>query len=338
MQFKILTHKEEISEAEWAGFVYNHPDGNIFQTPDIFNVYKATRNYQPLAVACVDKATSEFLGILVAVVQKEYTGIIGKFTSRSIIVGGPLCKNNNPLIADAILAAYNRIARSKAIYSQVRCMHDTSSYSPVFKKQHYYFEEHLNILIDLCKSEEQLWKEFTSKRRQKINSAERTGVVVNEVTKQQELTESYEILRQVYKRVKLPFPDVSLFNAACNQLMPQNKMKVYGAYSENKLIGIRMVLLYKKYVFDWYAGSYLEETKKRPNDILPWEIFRQTKNLGFETFDFGGAGKPDQPYPVRDYKKQFGGTFVNFGRYEIIHHPLIYKFAKMGFKLWQKIR
>ena len=41
----------------------------------------------------------------------------------------------------------------------------------------------------------------------------------------------------------------------------------------------------------------------------------------FQIFDFDGAGKPDIPYCVRDYKKKFGGKLVNYGRYTLVLNP-----------------
>jgi len=32
----------------WSSFVYNHPNGNIFQTPEMYEVYKQTKNYEPI--------------------------------------------------------------------------------------------------------------------------------------------------------------------------------------------------------------------------------------------------------------------------------------------------
>jgi len=36
---------ENIDREEWSKFVYNHPYGNIFQTPEMAEVYKRTKNY-----------------------------------------------------------------------------------------------------------------------------------------------------------------------------------------------------------------------------------------------------------------------------------------------------
>ena len=35
--------------------------------------------------------------------------------------------------------------------------------------------------------------------------------------------------------------------------------------------------------------------------------------------DFGGAGKPDEPYGVRTFKAKYGGELVNYGRYVCVH-------------------
>ena len=115
-------------------------------------------------------------------------------------------------------------------------------------------------------------------------------------------------------------------------------MVIYGACLDDELIGIMVTLQYKNIVNDLYAGSKSKYYDKNPNDILPWEVFRQCKNVGKTIFDFGGAGKPDVPYGVRDYKMKFGGKLVNYGRYYLIHNPIKMKLAETGFKIYQKVR
>jgi len=73
----------------------------------------------------------------------------------------------------------------------------------------------------------------------------------------------------------------------------------------------------------------------RPNDVLPWHIFLWGKQNGFKVFDFGGAGKPNIPYGVRDYKLKFGGKLVNFGRFELIHKPVLYRLGLIGLFLFK---
>ncbi len=40
---------------QWREFVLNHPHGNIFQTPEMAEVYRRTKkNYEPVTLAVVD--------------------------------------------------------------------------------------------------------------------------------------------------------------------------------------------------------------------------------------------------------------------------------------------
>ena len=59
-------------------------------------------------------------------------------------------------------------------------------------------------------------------------------------------------------------------------------------------------------------------------------------NPCYTIFDFGGAGKPNEEYGVRDFKKKYGGKLVNFGRYEKVHSPKKLKVSKQVFKLVRK--
>ena len=105
--YKVVFHLEKI---KWSEFVYNHPNGNIFQTPEMYKVYEATKNYEPVLVAAIDD-NKNILGILLAVIQKEYSGLLGNFTARSIIFGGPLIKDNKSEVLDLILQEYNNIIK-----------------------------------------------------------------------------------------------------------------------------------------------------------------------------------------------------------------------------------
>ena len=91
-------------------------------------------------------------------------------------------------------------------------------------------------------------------------------------------------------------------------------------------------------MYDWYAGSYQAYYKKYPNDLIPWKAFLGGQKNGFKKFDFGGAGKPGIPYGVRDYKKKFGGEFVNYGRFEQVHKPFLFQIGKLGLKVWQRLK
>ena len=280
---------------------------------------------------------NEIVGSLLSVVMKEGGGLKGYFSKRCIICGGPLVKNERSEVYSQLLEKFNEIGGKKAIYTQFRNFFDLVEVKPNFEKLGWQFEEHLNIIIDLSKTEEELWKEVHSKRRNEIRRAEKEGTCFRVLENKDELGTTYPILKEVYGRAKLPLPGIQFFRTAYDILGP-DQFKIFLAVNGEKIIGTMYVLCFKGIMYDWYAGSYQAYYKKYPNDLIPWKVFLWGKENGFKIFDFGGAGKPDVPYGVRDYKKKFGGRFVNYGRFEKIHKPLFFQFGKLGLKVWQTLK
>ena len=123
--FVIVTNINRLCRDQWAEFVLRHPNGNIFQTPEMYEVYQNTKNYEPVFLAVVN-GKDEMSGTLLAIIQKEYSSVLGNFTARSIIHGGPLIKDDDSDVLDFILKEYDKIIKKKAIYSQFRNFWDLS--------------------------------------------------------------------------------------------------------------------------------------------------------------------------------------------------------------------
>ncbi len=327
----------EMDRAKWSEFVKTHPQGNIFQTPEMYDVYKGTKRYDPLVVGVASDA-GDLLAVLLSVVQREPLSIVSGLTARSIIWGGPLVKKDDADATRAILQAYDDLAGRNAIYTQVRNLWDTGGQRAVFEDEQYAYERHLNIIVDISKSEDVLWKEVHSKRRNEIRRAQREGTSVQELVELSDIERAYEILTEVYRHAKLPMADKTMFMTAFEVLRPAGMCRYFGSYNSGNLVGVMCLLAYKGCLYDWYAGSLRHYLNKYPNDLLPWEVFRWGREHGYACFDFGGAGVPDKDYGVRDYKKKFGGMLVDYGRFQKIHKPTEYLLGKMGYKAWRFLR
>lgn len=335
--YKIIINPEELDYNEWSDFVFNHPYGNAFQTPEMYNAYKNTPLYEPVFISVKDN--EKILGILLAVVQKEYPLPFGFISSRSIIWGGPLVIDNDIKILNLILKEYDNIASKKAIYSQFRNFweQDNSAIS-VFNNNGFFYQEHLNIIVDLTLDENELWKNIDQRKRTYINKAKKEGLTFNISTTNDQLTKCYSILKDVYKKAKLPLPQFLFFKTLLNTSNHLFKFIPFIISYNNEIISCFFGLCYKSRIYEYYVGNNPIYLKKNGGDLLLWEIFNWGKANGYSIFDFGGAGKSNLPYGVRDYKKKFGGEIVEYGRYEKIHHPLLMKIATIGFKVWQKIK
>lgn len=336
---KIIRNPNQVDKKAIENFISNHPHGNIFQSAEMNHVYKRTKKYNSLFLIVQDKS-QRILGLLVAVIQKEHSGLMGRLSARSIIHGGPLIRDNDPEILRLLLKEYDKTVKRGVIYSQFRNHWEWGNLKSIFKECGFVYQDHLNIYIDLTKSVDQLWKEVNSKRRNEIRRAKREGTKFSIKKNESDLKKCYEILLEVYERAKLPLPGYDFFRNlyTLNTNNSNNKLEIFCAEYKGEIIGCMLALVYENVIYDFFAGSRKEFYKKYPNDLIPWEVFKWAKENNYKIFDFGGAGKPNTPYGVRDYKKKFGGKFVNFGRFEKIHKPAMYQLGKIGLNLYQIIK
>lgn len=337
MNVRVENNIININRNNWSDFVKNHPNGNIFQTPEIYELYSRSNLYEPITLFALN-TQNNIIGVLVVVIQREYKGLLGRFTSRAIIWGSPLVYSAD--IAETLLSFYNKLVKRKAIYSQFRNIFPVENIIMAFEKEGYRFQGHLNIIIDLKKGKEILWQEIHKNRKKEIRKGLDRGLIVKieKINVTEILSVLFQMLQKLYKKIGLPIPSFSFFQNAVSILEPLNLLFTFVAYVDKRIVGFRMVLAYGPLIYDWYAASDEDYLNYRINDILPWEIMCWGCNEGYKTFDFGGAGNPNKPYGVRDYKIRFGGELVNYGRFQKIHNYALYLIGLAGIKTIRLIK
>lgn len=331
-----ITDSPDITK--WSEFVHNHPHGNIFQTLEMAEVYRRTKNYEPIIIAAIDTKDDKILAVLLAVVIKEKS-VLGTFSARSIIHGGPLFINNQQG-TDAtllILKEYENVATQKAIFTKIRMLHDVPQLSPILKEVNYEYEDHLNFLTDLTKGVDELWRQLYKSKRQAINKAKRIGVSAEEIEDKKRIPTFYARVKESYEKSRVPVADISLFESAFELLVPKTMCKFFLAKYKDSYVASTCFLCYNGLIFDWYGGVDRRFSACRANEFLEWHSLKWCAENGHHTFDFGGAGKPDEPYGPRQFKKEFGGELVNYGWWMKVHSPIKMKITEKGFNIYQKI-
>ena len=323
----------------WSEFVHNHPKGNIFQTPEMAEVYRRTKNYEPITLAAVDTETGDVVAVLLAVIIKERGGILKHFSTRSVIHGGPLFvegeKGRDATLL--LLREYEQVIKQKVLFTKVRMLHEMPQLSLIFKEVNYEYEDHLNFLADLTIGVDELWKQLYKSKRQAINKAKRIGVSVEEIEDKKRIPIFYELVKESYRNSKTPLADISLFESVFDVLVPKNMCKFFLAKYKDNYVASTCFLCYRDYIFDWYGGVDRKFSACRANELLEWYSLKWSAENGYRVFDFGGAGKPDEPYGPRQFKKEFGGKLVNYGWWMKVHSPLKMKIAEKGFSIYQKM-
>ena len=159
---------------------------------------------------------------------------------------------------------------------------------------------------------------------------------MSEATNAAELEHWYDVLQKTYSNAQVPLADRSLFVAAFKELYPKGMAKFLLAKVNGVTAACSIELPYKKIIYGWYGGSDREYSDYLPNEMLIWHILEWGANNGYHLYDFGGAGKPDEEYGVRDFKAKFGGELVNFGRNTYVHNPMLLKLSKQGYEVYRR--
>jgi hypothetical protein len=326
------SNENTIDRGMWSSLVAHHPQGTVFQTPELFASFQRVPGYSPLAFATEDE--QGIRALLVAVVIRE-PGWKAQFSARSVITGGPLCAEG--IDAMEVLRPYDRAASRCAVYSQIRNLFDVHQLLKSAEAAGYRREPHLNYFIDLTAGAEALWQGLDGTRRKQIKRAMTRGLVVRPLSERGDIVDHYGILKQAYNNAGLPIAPVKLFQAAFDVLGPSGMLQVFAGCVDGRIVATRWLLTHRGIVHDWYAAALREHYEKYPNDALVWEALRWGTSAGMALFDFGGAGRPDEPYGVRDFKAKFGGQLVEFGRYHKVHKPLTYVTARALFSIWRRL-
>ena len=324
----ITTDFNTIPKETWDIFLNSHPKGNVFQSLEMVSVYSASKNMSPITIFYFDGKTLS--GVLVGAIFKENLGKLSFLTARCIVTGGPLVINDDVDITHQLIHEFKRNVGKKVIYSQFRNIYDTVKIKNAFRDNKFEYIPHLDIHIDTTQSIDSFRETLKPKLRQNVNKALKKGVEFGEIQSIEELSHGYEIIKLLYHKIGLPLPEYSLFLNAFNLL--GDKVKFFKATYKNEIIGVRFVLIQNGLVYDWYAGSKQEFYHLYANDFLPYKTIEWCiANPAIELFDFGGAGKPDETYGVRDFKLKFSSNIIELGRYEYVHRKLLFWFAKTGF-------
>jgi serine/alanine adding enzyme len=349
----------QLDEPAWRDFVATQPGTNIFHTPEMTEVFARSAGHRVSTWGTVDPT-----GVLLALfLPVEVTlgghvpwlarGVTRAFMARAVAYGGAACVSDEAgrRALGELFVAYRRQAEP-VLFTEVRHVCDTPNTRAALSAAGFAHERHLNYLIHLDRSEADLWGALSRSARQRIRSGERKGVTVEDVASPAGAQgahdtdgtegaagtdEAYRLLEVVYGRARVPLADRSLFDAAVSVLGPRGMCRLVVARLGGEVIGARFVLLHRGRMIDWYAGSDRAFATYSPNEVLVWHVLRWGRQHGYDVFDFGGAGRPDEHYGPREFKAKFGGELVDFGRDVLVHTPMRLRLSRAGYGVSRRL-
>ncbi|MDD5369338.1 MAG: GNAT family N-acetyltransferase [Anaerolineaceae bacterium] len=323
----------------WREFVDRNPHGNIFHTPEMFQVYSHAKGYRPELRAAV-RDSGQVLALLLPVQVTLRDGLLRRLTTRSIAYGSILSTPDalGKEALAALLNDYTQKAGRGGLFTELRHLSDQSVYQSVFARCGFEYQDHVNYLVDLDCSIEELFNRIGPRTRKHIRRGQNKGqVVVDQVNESSRIGEWYELTQKSYSAAHVPFADITLFEAAFEVLHPRNMVKFWIARIGDQCIASSVELIYKGVIYGWYGGVDRVFSSYTPTEMLTWHIMKWAAENGYRTYDFGGAGNPDEEYGVRDFKSKFGGRLVCYGRNTYVPEPWLLKLSTWGYQFYRRV-
>ena len=344
---KLLTYNQ-IDPQQWQSLVDSSPYATWFQTPEAYEFYAANpEEMTPFALGVVeyeddeamrqsgDQAKDTLKGVIVGYITRERNPLKQYFTKRAIIYGGPLLDehiSSNAL--SALLVAVKQVTK-EAIYVETRNFNDYSKWKEIFDYFGFQYQPHLNFQVDTTSLD--LAQSRIGKHRWRyIRLSMRDGAQIVQQPTIEQVRAFYTILQDLYRtKVRTPLWSWEFFE----RLYHTEHARYILVELDGQIVGgTACVCLPGKAVYEWYACG-LDNCRDdiRPLSVAIWGEMQYAAENGYPLFDFMGAGSPDHPYGVRDFKAEFGGELVEHGRFLCVRKPLLYWIGKMGVK-WLKRR
>ena len=319
---------DEIKSAGWDKLIGLSSVATWFQSYDCYCFYKELSFLTPFAYAVEDNG--EFKALVCGYLIAEKGFVKSFFSRRAIIPGGILlAKDVSEEALGLLLSEVISDLRRKAIYIELRNLHDYSIYKDTFQKAGFEYQAHLNYQISIHNGGD-VFSNFSENRKRQIKQSMAEGLVCEKTERVEDVRAFYGILQHTYsKKLKLPLFPFEFFETIVS--------KAYGRLlvvkSEDKILGGILCVGDDKVLYEWFVcGVDGEQTKVYPSVMATRAGIEYALNSGYRMFDFMGAGKPDKKYGVRDFKARFGGKLVEHGRFLYICSPLLYYIGKIGVK------
>jgi len=325
-------HEEEVN-----CFLHAQAFRTVFQAPEFFRFYNNVPLYEPIYIISRDKE-AQIIGVLLAVLIREGNGILGFFSRRCVVYGGPIAKHDDPEIIDLLISQLNKAIQRKALFTQFRNFKVwPNEVQQVFEKNGFMLRDRLNSLVALQKTE-RVEQQFSASRRRQLKKALKAGAYIAEAQNIQEVAALYELLEKLYtEKVNKPLPALQFFQHFYKVVMPAGAGTILLVWHNQQLIGGIVCPITAGYSISelYVVGLDQAFPNLYPSVVATWAAMDYGQRMGLQHFDFMGLGKPDVDYGVRDFKLRFGGSQVNYGRFAKRNYKLLYGIAELGYNLWR---
>jgi lipid II:glycine glycyltransferase (peptidoglycan interpeptide bridge formation enzyme) len=186
-------------------------------------------------------------------------------------------------------------------------------------------------IINLNKSEEELFNNFKNKTRYNIRLAQKHGVVVEEDNSPKTFSQYLKLMLETTRRQGFYAHDSKFHQLQWQILQPAGISHLLVAKHKGKILAAFLLFLFNQTLYYPYGASTREEKELMAPNLLMWEAIRFGKKNGALLFDlWGGTSseiKENDPwYGWHRFKMGYSPETIELvGAYDLVITPLLYE-------------
>ena len=191
----------------------------------------------------------------------------------------------------------------------------------------------LNATLDLQSN----WQlRISENKSRNIQKAINLGLQFRKCTDSQEMNAVYKLFEIHYKRIRKPLPGRIFFE---NCLKNPNYAFIFVTYRGSEILASSLVLSFQKVAAQYYfATDYDHLSEHQSASFHQWSVLNWAHQYGITQMDLVGGGEPNKPYGVREFKRRFGATFEDVGRWYFIFNPIRWPILKSVMDLISRLK
>jgi hypothetical protein len=295
------------NKLEWDRFVEKSPVGSIFQTTRWLDVACSSKGLRYEIYICrnADKEIdfgvpityneSRFLRKVTHPPLTPYLGVVHSLDGVGMKYQTYVTRLKERLSQTADLLKY-----LGAHYVWIRFQPEVADVMP-FTQAGFDSEVAYTYLIDLLKSEDELWREFSSERRVNIRKAAKENIVTEETND----ASSMPLIEDSFARQNMTPVWLGMAEKIMKMLKP-NSRTFLARNSQGEPVAAVFIVWDSKHAYYLLGGVSSKVKHYGAQSLAMWAAIRFSKKMGLQTYDFEGSQIPS----IEAYIRQFGGVLT----------------------------
>ena len=315
----------------WNRVAYESPEATYAHTWEWKEVIEEGLGLESICLVAEDKG--EIIGTYPAFIRPKFElsknwKVIHRLTNKFQVLwspldttwdyGGPCIMPNIDVAALKNFVADMEKQAKKHYVTDIRVspFYNNNYLTEILNINDYRISPRLTSIIDLTKSEKELWRAIKKNARRYINKPKREGVTVSEQTNEVGLKKFYTCMQELNKNSVEPIyiPSYSFYKLMLDTLKPKNMIKIHNVLYDGTVIGGGIGIYFKDIVTFRYAKIVEKYRDLHPHYLLHWVRIKESKDLGYTYIDLGGIPS-DTNSGIYFFKTRWGGEIKNIDWY-----------------------